>query len=576
MKFHEWFAASLVVLVGSVAFLSLFSYAGSMAHETFWQDERLERETQIAGVDVSEMSEDEAVTAVQAELDQWKENSEVALVWYDEKLEVSNDVFTFDVDDSVERMFAGEGRTEGLSVQVNEQQIRTLLNEFTFSEYTEGKTDVDMLTADLGERVSQLPVEELHKNVHDYLLDDVKPDETVIASASRTAAAGTGGLATVVEIPAESAFSFLEAIGEPGDSPEAAAETAAAASAVFEVLLHTNFELLERTQRHELPDGVPLGYDAAIVPGERDLVFYNPNAHAYELELFEQNNRIEATLYGIPLPYDIRVTVEEVAEVEPKTRVRFSSSRSEGDRAVISEGSAGHQVRTVRHTSLTETGDVDAQEEIVAEDYYPPENRLEEWSTAERHKAEEEEEFPEDGDWNGQDPGDGWNGWDQNGDGSQDGQNGWDQNGDGSQDGQNGWDQNRDGSQDGQNGWDQNGEGSQDGQNGWDQNGDGSQDGQNGWNQDGNGQHDWDQNGNGSWQDGNNQWDDDGEGGQNGSGWPPSGDQDNGSGQPPGSTVPGQNDDRNGNGHGQPGSGTGPGGQTPPADDDEEEPIKGY
>ncbi|PYZ97330.1 hypothetical protein CR205_01630 [Alteribacter lacisalsi] len=556
MKFHEWFAASLVVLVGSVAFLSLFSYTGSLAYETFWQDERLERETQIAGVDVSEMSEDEAVTAVQAELDQWENQATVSLVWYDEKRTLSNETFSFDVDESVERMFAGEGRTEGLSVSVNEQDIREHLSEFSFTDNPDDRIDVETLTAELEERVSQLPVEDLEKNVHLYLYAEEQPEETIVASTQRQLPAdqqGIAGTIGTVEIPPGAAFSMLDVLDENGPGTESSDELAVIASVVYETLLHSNFEILERSQRYELLDEVPLGFDAAVVPGQRDLVFRNPNADTYELEINEQNGSVEASLYGLPFPYDIRVSVEEMAEIEPKTKVRFSSSRAEGDREVISEGHPGYHIRTVRHISLQNVQDTEEREEVVSEDYYPPENRLEEWSIEERYKEEEE---PEE-EW--QDP---------NGDTDPDGQNGWDPNGNGQD----------------PDDWDPNGGTDPDEHNGWDPNGD------------------WQDDNGGQWQDGSeNDWQN-GENGssgqdQNGSGWQPG----DSPGSDNGGTAPGQDEEsdftqpgtggngENGTGPGDSGTtgqggdgpGTGTGGLAPPAGDDEEDeeeelPIKGH
>ncbi len=395
MRFHEWFAATLLVLVGSVAFLSLFSYTGTLMYDMWWKEERLERETQIASVDVSEMSEEEAKSALQAEINQWKSEASVHLKWYDETVTIPNEAFSFEVEQSIEHMFSGESREEAIKVTVNREEIVRLLNLFVFEEQVESQTNMDELVADLEVSVSELPAEDVDKNIHDYLYEERKPSSLMLESAQRNIPQAEDSiqllqtLSTVI-IPAGGSFSLLQTLDEHQIQPVEGESLTVLASAIYEVLLSTNFEVIERSQRHQLYDGVPLGYDAHVIPDEQDLVFFNPNAHDYELQLHFDNNELRAELHGLPFPYSIRVDVEQVSQIEPKTRVRYTKERSEGEREVIENGSQGYQVRTVRAIDSIEGEE--GIEETVSEDYYPPVHRLEEWSIEERFAKEEEED----------------------------------------------------------------------------------------------------------------------------------------------------------------------------------------
>ncbi|MBM7096576.1 VanW family protein [Bacillus sp. H-16] len=415
MKFHEWFAATLLVLVGSVAFLSLFSYTGTLVYSTWWEKDRLDRETQLASVDVSEMSEEEAAAALEGEIKAWQEEASVTLTWYDETITLPNDMFTFDVDTTVEQVFAGEGYENGIIVRADESELKKQLSLFIFAEDPAHKTNTEALALDLEAEVAFLPAEDTVKHVHDYLYEEVKPMEGLIQTANRSVTHSEQLMVWIsamenVTIPAEGTFSLLGTMEERGLDPVESEDLVVLASAVYEALLWSNFEVLERSQRHELLDGVPLGFDANVVPFERNLVFFNPNSSNYDLHLRMENNQLTAELHGLPLPYDIRVEVEQTAEIEPKTRVRFSSQRTEGDRAVIDNGAPGYQARTVR--TIARWDEEEPERETVSEDYYTAQNRLEEWSIEERITEEEEDEDfifdPTDPDGDNGDNGDPW------------------------------------------------------------------------------------------------------------------------------------------------------------------------
>ena len=120
-------------------------------------------------------------------------------------------------------------------------------------------------------------------------------------------------------------------------------------STLYNAILLSNLEILDRTN-HSLPVGyVPLGRDATVVYGAIDLKFRNNTESYIYSRSFVQGGQLTFKIYGntdYKVPVFIRTRITK--EIEPKTIYQKDSSLKKGEQVVKQEGARGYQVETER------------------------------------------------------------------------------------------------------------------------------------------------------------------------------------------------------------------------------------
>ncbi|WP_338484769.1 VanW family protein [Alkalicoccus halolimnae] len=394
----KWFGASFIVIAGSIAFMLVFAFTGQLMYQISFQQERMQEDTFIAGVDVSELNRYEAMSALSEEVETWEEDFRYYLTWYDEEQEVPQEAISVQIEPAVEQMLENPELREGtVPISVDQTLLQETLEEFSFREDMRDAVNVMELASDIETELGGLPEGEQSMQLHGYLESFAEPEQGLLSEASRT-----GGMSAQLRdvLPADgrivieggTSFSLLEMLGGGLLEEET---MAALSSAVFETVAATNFDIQERHQRHELPDIVPAGYDANVEANERDFRFFNPNDYTYELEIVTNGGDLQVSLYGHEFPYDIDVRVEETARTSPETRIRYSTQTAENSTQTVENGRDGFRMETVRVVSYDDAFEP-LDEEVLAEDYYAPLHSVEERNIASRVPEKEEpfEDFP--------------------------------------------------------------------------------------------------------------------------------------------------------------------------------------
>jgi hypothetical protein len=174
-----------------------------------------------------------------------------------------------------------------------------------------------------------------------------------------------------IEIGGTSPFSLLEFIEGEGFTGATDQDLSTLASSLYELMLPTNFEVIERNQGRELPDGIELGMEAYVNKEQgKDFIFSNPNGGSYTITLQRQGDLLSISLTGAELPY--RVTVERRNELafKPKVIKQYSPYLHTGEVMVTEEGRNGMQVEVWR-SFQTLKGEF-LKVEKVSEDFYLP------------------------------------------------------------------------------------------------------------------------------------------------------------------------------------------------------------
>jgi biopolymer transport protein ExbD len=178
-----------------------------------------------------------------------------------------------------------------------------------------------------------------------------------------------------IELPADSSFSFLDFLKKQKLETTSAEALSVIGTGIYQAILPTNFTIEERNIGSELPAYAALGDEAKVdYTQSMDLAFSNPNNSKCTLELQLNGNSLTVTLKGAKLPNEYKITKKNEQKVTPKTVVQYSPLLTSGQTTVKSPGKNGQTVEVYRQTYK---GDILEKSELIANDYYPPEYRVE-------------------------------------------------------------------------------------------------------------------------------------------------------------------------------------------------------
>ncbi|RKL65921.1 hypothetical protein CR203_17770 [Salipaludibacillus neizhouensis] len=389
----KYFVNSMILLSGSILFLFYITFGGDYVYTAYYEEETFENNTFIATADISNLTHEEAIAVVETEVENWKVSAEASFRWYEQEVKSNVESIDFFVEESVTNADMNKASSYDLMAEIDVTYLRDNLSQFSFYFQDMNLVNEEQLEIEVLETAVSLPNSELELNVHEFLNSDVQEKETVLYSATRQLdspllEAWSNEMPEIV-IEGDSRFSLSEVFeGQNIESTEGN-PLSILGSAVFETLLHSNFQLVERHQPERLNEGIPLGFDTQVVIGEQDLVFDNPNPVSYELELEYDNGLLTVELIGENLPYTVTVEMEDVHDLEPKTIVNYTEQLSSGGSSVEEMGSNGTTYDIVRTFDFPEN---EWQvEEWIANDYYPPEHRVELRNVDDLRVTEEEE-----------------------------------------------------------------------------------------------------------------------------------------------------------------------------------------
>ncbi len=367
------------VIVIYTIYLISFSQIGTFAYQSFFEEtDRFAPGTMIGSVSVSKLSKEEAVRAVQEKINEWK-TSATMKVTYQEKTEaIPTQLFTFQVEQSVEQ--AVDGQPSQLIVQLDTQTFSALIKKMVTPSLSSSinleKVERDVTNVAANLQSSPQPIDLIN-----YLSGQQEIEKRPISEAtmdrlgeSRAEVIAWISNHPTIEIKGKSLFSLADYFKESGE-PLSSNGMSIIASAIYQTILPTNFTVVERHTSRDLPDEIPLGYEAKVDSENRDFRFYNPNTSTYTLQFKEINNGFRVTLTGLPFVYKYMIKVGDVEYFTPKTIVQYSSLLRPGEHRIKQKGKQGMLARVKKE--LYDENNHLVKTEVVAEDFYPPSYNIE-------------------------------------------------------------------------------------------------------------------------------------------------------------------------------------------------------
>ena len=371
----------LNVLIGvllSTLFFYLFASGGSLlAGNLLFPSKDFGENTYIGPYDVSDYKEAETTKVLNEGVSDLQSRFDVEVRYLDGSFTLPPEAVEFDVPGTINE--ADTGQENPLLVHVKEGAVRTLLEQNLGKlNLTDG--EVSAITEGIERRLRNgtMPA---RIQISEFVDAGRLEGDTVAASASfdsQTVTEGfLNGLGALngVEISGGATVSFLQLMESLDTGSLTKDEMTRIASLLYATVLNTNFTIDERSISNRLPDGIPLGFEAAVDPiTQTDLMFTNPNGATFTIATEMAGDTATLSLHGLPFLYEYTTSVTGTETFEPRLIKQFSENVKTIAPRIEEKGEDGIRA-TVIKTIMDDA--IERSKEEVSTDFYPPVHRVE-------------------------------------------------------------------------------------------------------------------------------------------------------------------------------------------------------
>lgn len=329
----------------------------------------------LGGIDIDGLKAEEVINKVEDSIDDWF-SAPVKVIGGEQTLVITADMLEFDLDTSYENFNAL--RTPWYLFWEKEKLIQMPL-EVTTTESLEQVLgnkivwDTEATIRAILEQASYLNKTEIEAVLNKEVSANIELAKTVIDLKEDI------GDLTEVEvllnntmINGEKQFSL---VGSLEDAKTNFTQEAlnVIASALYNTVLQTNYEIIERHSQTSKPTYLEQGLEATIDKvGFKDLVFINNEDTPSILKAEFANNKLIIAILANEKNYDVKVNVDKSRIVKPKIIYRYSTTMPIGAEKVIETGSNGQVIDVYREIN----GKGEYKKELVTSEYYPPRHRI--------------------------------------------------------------------------------------------------------------------------------------------------------------------------------------------------------
>lgn len=356
-----------------VAIIVLLIFLGIQGLRTVSADES-DAESTIAGVKVAGLDETEMKEALQQAIDTWVAEPITVTDGVNEIL-VDPSQFVFDLQGTIEQYattvdkpwfaFWESDRVVHLPLQLNVPE------ELQNSIATVPSWNAEATLNSVATQASFLKEHEISPVLNDL----TQIDNERIALSVEEIPTDTTGVSNVVDLlngtilyPGDT-FSFISIVGESSANNEAKNFVA---SLVYDVVLNTEFQIVERHSQEKIPTYLEPGINARInTQYNEDLQFLNSSTSPVQINATVEGSTLKVELFANEKTKEVLVQTSN-EEISPRIINRYSEDLSPGQQQLVQEGENG--VRVVVTRIISENGST--IEEQISRDYYAPTNRI--------------------------------------------------------------------------------------------------------------------------------------------------------------------------------------------------------
>ncbi|OEH91450.1 VanW family protein [Bacillus solimangrovi] len=373
----------ILIIIFSTLFILSGTYLGNFINTTvFKSTENYSEGTKLGTADLEGIRIEEVKEIVTNELIQWQESINITVNHWGVTESLPLDIYKFDILETVQSIT--DGKVNHYVVMLDKAKLARVIDYTSFGLANE---EIQKFESDLLQIAQNLIVPDTAIDLANYL--NQTNTDVVLSRGEVTFDLGYQFYVSdliketdIVTLPANGVFSFTEAfnletvnLDHVPDSRKDAMSIIA--TAIYEAILPSTIDIVERHISRELPAYSELGKEAKVIPGEMELMLHNREGYDLNIQFIIQGTTLIAELKGPPSPVDYKVVQDDEATYPYKTIIQFSPLISIGGKKTEREGQPARYVKVLRE-SVNVRGDVERIN--ISEDFYPPIHKIEVYS----------------------------------------------------------------------------------------------------------------------------------------------------------------------------------------------------
>jgi hypothetical protein len=368
--------SSTVFLVLCTVYLVGSAHLGTKLYDRIFETESVSANASlIAGMEISNESKDNIKNKLNKEIQVWKENQNVKAAYLEVEEPIPSDIFQFDVNASVDKAVNGEDSP--LILHIDDERFLEVVSFLGM--------DRDLIQIDKLKEAVMAEASMLEADVQIFDLEDFMKSPDAVKVLAENEIAGVGAtkgldafLSSFKEIVIEplSTFSLLKVVEDQKITSMTNEELSVISTGLYETLLYSDLQVIQRHQGSSLPEYAELGFEARVDQGlQQDFVFINPTNQANKIRIDLNGDTLVFVLEGPRQPYEVEISLQNKQTVEPRVIKQYSPYVNQGQTNVRAEGKDGVQTEVWR--KMVDSGGKVLKEELISSDYYPPVHREE-------------------------------------------------------------------------------------------------------------------------------------------------------------------------------------------------------
>lgn len=364
----------LVVLL-CTSYIVSFSTFGSLSYGKLVNgDKTFPEGTTVAQIDIAGKTKQEVLQILHENEQMWASETTINIHYKELQEQLELPAFHFLLEETVNQITLGEDNFYVVNIDNTElEQMQILVG-------TDNELDKIKLEQALISLAAQLKSGTQTVKLEDYLT--VPPEEGTIAEAT---VKNIGQLQHLqrwveqfptIELAPYERFSILSFLKEHDEKAYPNETLSTIATALYAIILPTNFPIVERQTSRELPPYAQQGMEAKVDQQKgMDFAIMNPNDQSYTIESKIMNDGLHIALIGQSFKYTYKIVFSNKELVNKKTIIHYDPLLSRGQTRIKIEGKDGFVIKVFRET-ISETGLV-IKKQPLYEDYYAPIHRIE-------------------------------------------------------------------------------------------------------------------------------------------------------------------------------------------------------
>lgn len=371
MRKKEYFKLFFIILLSTI-----FIYGVSNLDAYFLTEEegKFSEGTYIGNIDITGFSQAEMEQKLVDEIMKWRSSDPIVFGYQDRIVTLDKELILFDVKETIRSIV--DGNATGIIVSVDNAVIsETLINQL------DKETVNTIKISELGQEIlgyaadlSLIP--EIRLESFLMVQDQVSDEPEVVSEVVLNVSTESQALTQIVNqldgmsVNPKSTLSLCAALEDFNTNSDLVNRIS---SAIYQAVLQTNFEIIERHTGNELISEDTLGFQAIVTSKDKDLIFYNPNDDSYKVQLTIDQTKLTIAVIGKPFPSRYEVIGKDKKIIQPRTIIHYSSEGKAGQEKVLQQGKNGYVVKVYKQVYNQQNL---VKEMLVSKDYYAPINKI--------------------------------------------------------------------------------------------------------------------------------------------------------------------------------------------------------